>query len=308
MGEIFAIIALILFSINIIVTKVASNLLNIKVGFFISISVNVIFASVLFISHLLIRDSTFYIHWPAFFFFVCAGFFSTYLGRWLFFETIIKIGPSKASMFQVSNPIFTVIIAGLILGERLALTDWISILFMITGLLTISYIPSQHRQAFRRDLARIVAFPSLKEYIMPGVWIALLSALSYAISNILRGVAVLKWNEPILGALLGALIGLGFHMIFSLKTKNLMKTIKNANRKAIKLYCVSGICTISAQIFLISSMFYIPISIANLITLSTPILVTPLSYFLLKNSENITVRTIVGGLMVLVGINIVVLF
>lgn len=111
-----------------------------------------------------------------------------------------------------------------------------------------------------------------------------------------------------MGALLGALVGLGFHMVFSLKTKNIFNTIRKADKVAVKLYVISGICTISAQIFLISSMVYIPISIANLITLSTPILVTPLSYFLLKNSEKITFRTIIGGLMVLVGINIVVLF
>lgn len=308
MGELFAIIALVLFSINIIVTKVASGLLNIKVGFLISITVNVIFASLLFVGHLLIRESSFYIHWLAFLFFVLAGFFSTYLGRWLFFETIIKIGPSKASMFQVSNPIFTVIIAGLLLGERLTYTDWISILLMLAGLITISYIPSQQRLAYRRDLVRFVPFQSVKDYIIPGVWIALLSAFSYAISNILRGVAVQDWNEPILGALIGAVVGIGFHIIFSLKTHNIMDTLKRADRLAIKLYCVSGVCTISAQIFVISSMFYIPISIANLITLSTPILVTPLSYFLLKNSENITARTIIGGLLVLIGINIVVIF
>ncbi|WP_017728758.1 DMT family transporter [Halalkalibacterium ligniniphilum] len=308
MGELFAIIALVLFSINIILTKIASGLLNIKVGFLISITVNVLFASLLFIGHLVIRESSFMIHWPAFFLFLLAGFFSTYLGRWLFFETIIKIGPSKASMFQVSNPIFTVIIAGLLLGERLTYTDWISIFLMISGLLTISYVPSQQRHALRKDLVRFANLHSLKDYIMPGVWIALLSALSYAVSNILRGVAVQDWNEPILGALLGAIVGLGFHMVFSLKTKNIFTTLKEADRFALKLYCLSGICTISAQIFLISSMFYIPISIANLITLSTPILVTPLSYFLLKNAENITLRTIVGGVLVLIGINVVVIF
>lgn len=308
MGELFAIIALILFSINIIVTKVASGLLHIKIGFFISILVNVLFALILFLGHFIIRDSSFVINWPAFFFFMLAGFFSTYLGRWLFFETIIKIGPSKASMFQVTNPIFTVIFAGIVLGERLTFTDWLSIVLMISGLITISYIPMQQRNRERQHLVGFIHNFSLKYYIIPGVWIAILSSLSYAISNILRGSAVQEWNEPILGALLGAIIGLLFHMAFSLKTKNIVATIKKANPKGVKLYIVSGICTISAQIFLLSSMLYIPISIANLITLSTPILVTPLSYFLLKNVENINFRIIVGGVLVLVGINVVIIF
>ena len=73
------------------------------------------------------------------------------------------------------------------------------------------------------------------------------------------------------------------------------------------VYALTGMLTISAQVCVIASMRYIPVSIANLITLSTPVLVTPASYFLLKNREGITLRTIFGSTLVLVGINIILL-
>ncbi len=54
-------------------------------------------------------------------------------------------------------------------------------------------------------------------------------------------------------------------------------------------------------------MGYIPISIANLITLSTPVIVTPVSFLLFKNKEGITLKTIVGIVLVMVGISLIVL-
>jgi multidrug transporter EmrE-like cation transporter len=58
----------------------------------------------------------------------------------------------------------------------------------------------------------------------------------------------------------------------------------------------------SANIIL-ASMRYIPVSVAaNLITLSIPILVTPVSYFLFKNQEGITYQTLIGIGLVLSGL------
>jgi drug/metabolite transporter (DMT)-like permease len=65
--------------------------------------------------------------------------------------------------------------------------------------------------------------------------------------------------------------------------------------------------TISAQISVIASMRYMPISIANLITMSTPVIVTPISFFLFKNQEGITYRTILGIILVLGGIFFIIL-
>lgn len=49
MGETLAILALVLFSANTIMTKLASAKLNMNTGFLISVWVNVLFAAVLFL-------------------------------------------------------------------------------------------------------------------------------------------------------------------------------------------------------------------------------------------------------------------
>lgn len=131
----------------------------------------------------------------------------------------------------------------------------------------------------------------------------LMGAVAYAVGNVLRGVAVEEWNEPIAGALLGALVGVVLHFSTNVNTRSFLNQLIDADRKGLLLYVVSGILTIVGQISVIASMWYIPVSIANLITLSTPVLVIPISYFLLRNREGITFRTILGAALVLLGIS-----
>ena len=313
MGEMLALLSMVLFSANIILTKVAIGRLNLNLGFLISVAVNVLFAFFLFFIQILFFEAgDLAWHTKGFFLFLLAGFFGTYLGRWFFFETIAKLGPTRASAFQVTNPIFTTIIAWLFLKEQLSSRDLSSILLILFGLFLVSYIPQGSKKseiAQKRKIINFQPFPqlTLKGFVQSGVIVALLSSFSYAIGNVIRGAAILNWDQPILGGALGALLGFVLHAATSKSKHNFWKQLKEADTTGIWLYVISGIITISAQISVIASMRYIPISVANLITLSTPILVTPVSYFLFKNQEGITYQTIIGISLVLSGLVFIVL-
>jgi drug/metabolite transporter (DMT)-like permease len=318
MGELLAIVALIMFSINIIITKVASLRLNLNLGFLISLTTNVLFASLLFGVQFIFREEAFHWNTKGFFLFLISGFFATYLGRWFFFATITKLGPARASNIQISNPLFTVLIAWIFLGEQLNALDLFSVGVVLCGLFLVSYIPHHSVSVglLHSNTGRILDQGEgvsnrkqivLNRMVQSGILIALLSALSYAISNVLRGAAIKTWNEPILGALLGAALGVILHLLFNPAARDIWSQWKHSDRTAILLYSLSGVLTITAQICLITSMWYIPVSIANLITLSTPVLVTPLSYFFLKNQEGITLRTVLGGAFILLGIGVIII-
>lgn len=309
MGETLAILALILFSSNIILTKLATARLNINIGFLISVWVNVLFAAVLFLLQMIFfSDGNLEWHTKGFLLFLSAGFFSTYMGRWFFFETIDKLGPSRASTFQVSNPMFTTIISWLFMGEKLSWMDLVAVGFILLGLFLVSYVA---KSSVKREIAsseellmvQPIKESSIKLLIKSGILLAFLSSFSYAIGNVLRGAAIKSWNEPILGGIFGAMFGL---VLFSITNKKSVRyflaQIKKSDPKGVLMYVFSGMITISAQISVIASMRYMPISIANLITMSTPVIVAPISFFLFKNQEGITYRTIVGIIIVLVGI------
>lgn len=314
MGETLAVFALVLFSSNIIITKLATSRLDVNIGFLISVWVNVLFASLLFLIQMIFfHNGHLEWHTKGFLLFVSAGFFSTYMGRWFFFETIDRLGPSRASTFQVSNPMFTVIIAWLFMGEKLGWVDLLSVGVILLGLLMVSYVAkgsvNSEVAASKESLA--VTQPAKESPLMwlakSGVLLAFLSSLSYAVGNVLRGAAIKNWNEPILGGIFGAVLGLILFSITNKSARTFFQQILKSDPKGILLYVVSGMITISAQISVIASMRYIPISIANLITMSTPVIVTPISYFLFKNQEGITFRTVAGTIFVLAGIFCIIL-
>ncbi|WP_166397697.1 EamA family transporter [Rubrobacter marinus] len=140
-----------------------------------------------------------------------------------------------------------------------------------------------------------------------GIFLAVAGAAAYAVGNVLRGAAVQNWNEPILGGLIGATAGLIMHLSTSSMTRRFWSLLQGADRVGIFLYVLSGTMTVTAQICAIGSFHYMPVSIANLITLSTPVLVTPLSYFLLRNQEGINFLTVLGSVLVLSGITAIIL-
>jgi drug/metabolite transporter (DMT)-like permease len=306
--------ALLIFSANILLTKLASNSVNVSLGFLIAVTVNLLFSAFLFGVQLLLRPQG--LEWNTYgvLVFILAGAFSTYLGRWFFFEAIVRFGTAKASIFQVSSPGFAAMIAWLFLGEFLPGTALVGVAVTIVGLLLVAYVPGTF-SGFYPSASQASSAPKSgagvslwTRAMQSSICIGLASSLAYAVGNVLRGSAIRAWNEPVLGALLGAVVGLLLHALVSSGMRGLRESLKGANRTGLLLYSLSGVLTISAQICVIWSYRYIPISLSNLITLCTPLLVIPGSYFLFRNREGITPRTWLGGMVTIAGIATIILF
>lgn len=302
MGFVFALLSLLLYSTNILVTKVASGSMDLDVGVTIAAFSNVVVGLAFFaIQVALGRSPTGWESWAVGLFLV-SGVFSTYLGRWFFFATVARLGPARASAFQITNPIFTVLIAWVFLGESLRLLDLGAVAVTLFGLFLVSYVagepagPRSGESVWTRTVAA-----GRRTLLHSGALVALMSSSSYAVANVLRGAAVRRWNEPILGGVLGAVVGLAAQVLATSKGKDLWAEIVGAKRRALVLYGLIGLITICAQVSMIAAMSTIKVGVTNLITMSTPILVTPASYFLLKNQEGLRPRTVLGILIVVVG-------
>lgn len=310
MGELLAILALVLFSTNIIITKVASARVAVGLGFLLAVIVNVLVASVLVAVQVVVQQEPLRVDLSALLLFSLAGFFSTYLGRWFLYDSVVRLGPSRASTFQASNPLFTVLIAWFVLDESLARTDAAAAVAILLGLFLASYRPREPRfdssgqrshRGSREEMSNALSH-KIRLIVNSGVFLALFGAFSYAVSNVLRGLAVREWNEPVLGVLVGAVVGLVACVFLSAEARDFPGKLKHANRRSLHLYAISGVVTVLAQACMIAAMRYSSVSIVTLITLSTPLLVTPLGYFLLQNRERLVARTVLGSVLVLAGI------
>lgn len=300
-GQLLALTAMLMFAANILVTKLASGRLDVSVGFVISVVVNLLFAAVVFVFELALRAEPFAWDVDGLLLFMLAGACSTYLSRFFFFGAIARLGPARASLFHVSSPAFTAVIAWLFLGEALRVPTVLAIAATIAGLLLIT-VPAT--LGTRSDVGRK---SSLAPILSSGLAVGVAATLAYSVGNVLRGASVRQWNEPIAGALLGAFAAIVLQLILGRRNRELLRQFRVGDATAIRLYALGGVLTISAQMCMIASMRYIPVAITTVITLCTPLVVMPISYWAMRNQERIGVATLAGAALTLCGMAIVVL-
>jgi drug/metabolite transporter (DMT)-like permease len=320
-GELLALAALVLFSATIVLTKVASAYTKLTLGFLIAVSMNVILCALLFGGELLVRPEPLQWNTNGFFLFVLAGVFSTFLGRWFFYESAVIYGPAKASVYQISSPLFAAVIAWIVLGETLTPVRVAGMVIAVLGLLVVTDIRALY--ASRKPAAgapatapapaagapaaqRRMLGTSFRSLLNSSGSLGIAGSLAYAVGNVLRGAGVHAWHEPILGTLLGASAGVALHILFSSGVKESIRGIRDAHRMGLFLFAMTGVTGILAQVCTIASLRYVPVSVTALITLSMPALVFPASYFLLKNQEKITMRTVLGCILTFAGIVVII--
>lgn len=297
--------ALLSFTAAILLTKKASSLLPMGLGFLIATATNVLFAALAFGAHLAAGHELPHWNGTAMACFAGAGVLSTYLGRWFFYESVVLWGPAKASVFQVSNPLFTALVAWLALGEVLPASTFLGTAMAVAGLILISVNPMQagaqaagSAQASTRQVGAGLRARWRSSILVLGLG----SALAYSLGNVLRGAAIRDWNEPLLGGLLGALSGLLLHFCVMPDKRQLLGQLRQAPPLGVWLFALLGTVTIAGQIFSIAAMRYVPIAITNLVSLCSPLLVIPLSRLFYKNADKTTPDVFLGVVLTVAGV------
>ena len=136
------------------------------------------------------------------------------------------------------------------------------------------------------------------------VWPAILAAAAYAVGNILRAHAIDAWSEPILGGLVGALAALVAYAVLHVRL-NQLRMVWDAARdgtRGVFLWALAGFLTISAQVSVIAAMASSPVAIVLVISSALPIVVVPVNLLVLRNVEQLRASTVVGSMLVMVGV------
>lgn len=239
--------------------------------------------------------------------FALAGICSTYLGRWLVFKSIERLGPSGSAGLQSISPLITATFGWIFLGEVIGTIGFVGIALGIAGLLAMSVgIDRSQRKTVLPALAMLAG--SQRSFISATLLIGVGSAAAYSLSHVFRASGVRQWNEALLGALIGAVAGL---LVLALANHRLMREYVRqvrANPKTARVYLGVGGFQFLAQALVIASMKYIPASMAALISMCTPLVVLPVSYFALRNDERLSWVTVLGIAITLAGITLVVLY
>src|SRR3954471_2679078 len=175
MGVTLALLSMLCFGSNILLSRVAMSRMSVELGFFIVMVVNVAFASLVFGIELLLRDTPFVWHTEETLWFAAGGIVGTYLGRRCMFDMVRILGPARSSVVHSSAPAFTLLLAWLLIGEKLGSYELMLMALVILGLWITQ--PVAKRMPGEPRPSGLV--------LKKGVLVGLATVIGFSLSNVL---------------------------------------------------------------------------------------------------------------------------
>lgn len=293
MGELLAVLALVLFSCNAFVVRAAAVRLEQGLGFLVALAANVGAAVVAVLLQLLLAGPVPQPPWTAVALFLLGGVLANYLGRRGYFRSVELIGPSRAAAIQVTNPAFALFFAWGLLRETVTAVDLAAVATVLLGLVLASLRPALRLGRWGRPRMLPMA------HLLPAV----VAALCYALGNVVRGAAVRQWEEPLVGGLLGALSGTLCYVLLHVRVRDVVAQVRAADRRGLGLWWVAGTLAIGGQVSVIGATAHIPVGIAVAISSAMPVIVIPVSVLVLRNRERVTPAMVAGAVLILGGVS-----
>ena len=289
MGIAYALLAMLAFATNIVITRFAVARLPVEAGFFIVLATNVLFPAAIFAGELALREAPYGWNWTGAWMFAVGGVIGTFLGRRFLFDAVKLLGPSRASVFHSTSPAFALLAAWLLAGELLGAYELALMALVWLGLwLTQPRAGSLH--ALAPDILR------------KGFIAGLLTVAGFGFGNVIRGIAMREWHEAALGTVIASVAAFACQVLVTRNWPRIAAQLRGADRTTVLLYTGCGVFTSLGSILISLAMTRIEIALAVLVVHTTPIVIFPVSVWLLKNREELSPRTVLGALLVLAGI------
>lgn len=288
MGVLLALLAMASFATNIILTRYAVARMPVESGFFIVLATNILFPALVYPFEVAVRTAPVTWDWKGAGIFALGGVVGTFLGRRFLFDTVHLLGPARASVFHSTAPAFALVGAWLLADERLG---WYEIALMAVVWLGLWFTQP------RAGATQVTAAQARL-----GLIAGILTVAGFGFGNVLRGVATRTWEEIFLGTVIASVAALLCQLVATRDWSRIGAQMRAADRKAIGLYVACGVTTSFGSVFVSAAMLKIEIALATLVVHTTPLVIFPVSVFLLKNREELTGRTLAGAALVLAGI------
>ena len=289
MGITLSVLAMLCFASNILLTRYAVQRMPVESGFLVVVTTNIVFPFLLFLASFPAREVPFEWQWKGAFYFAIGGVIGTFLGRRFLFDAVKLLGPARASVFHSTAPVFALIGAWVLLDERLGIKEIALMAVVWTGL-WLTQPPAGGAGSLTGETAR------------KGLVAGILTVAGFGFGNTLRGVGMRSWDEAMFGTAIASAAAMVFQLAATREWPKIAAQFRAADARAYGLYIGCGIATTAGSIFISEAMMHIEIAVAALIVHTTPIVIFPVSVFLLGNREALTGRTLFGAVLVLAGI------
>jgi drug/metabolite transporter (DMT)-like permease len=291
-GFALAIVAMFFFAMNILITRYAVARMPVESGFFIVLATNILFPAAIFAVEVTARAAPFGWNWKGVGLFALGGVIGTFLGRRLLFDTVRLLGPARASVFHSTAPAFALLGAWLLADELLGAYELVLVAVVWAGLWLT------HPPAGSRAGEETLSASTLRMGMIAGLF----TVAGFGFGNVLRGLAMRAWSEAVLGTVIASLAALACQVVATRDWDKIRSQWRAADRRAVLLYVACGVATSLGALFITFSMLHLEIALAVVVVHTTPLVIFPVSVFLLGNREQLSGRTATGALIVLAGI------
>ena len=223
-------------------------------------------------------------------FFVIAGILAPGIVTLLYVKGMEAVGVSvNASIFAI-YPMYSSILAVLLLGEALTQENSIGIICIVVGAVFVERSLGESETGPKRIFRKSLVFP-------------LFGALMEALSFIAKKHGLNIYNEPLLA------VAIGYASTFLLYF--LLSISSHAMRSALflgedfRLFWKAGVCTSIGWISAIYALSHERVSIITPLLQTEPLFVLFFAYLYLKKLERISFKLIISTLLIVIGVILV---
>lgn len=230
--------------------------------------------------------------WAGVGWFVLAGILAMVFGRTFLFNSIRKLGVTRASAVKRLNPFFSVLLAFALLGEPITGLDGLGILSIALAFALLI------RRSFQRSLPEDEAqSPSLGSY---GWGVG--SALSYALAYIARKYGLVLIGAPAFGTMVSAVSGFTFFSIAAIFVGQYRDNLRNIFRNLNRWLVLAAITVSLGQILLFAALYYEKVSTVVMIASLEIFISSFLSVVVFRTEKRPDLETYVAAAIATAGV------
>lgn len=221
--------------------------------------------------------------------FMAAGVVGGSIGKIFYNKAIERVGASKAVSIKNSDPIISVLVLALVLGEELTFPVAIGVVLIVTGVLVITRIQAREKERPNR----------LADFIYP-----LLALLCFGITPLFKKLGMNAAALPTLAAFITQSTALIVILTVG-RLLNIRPKWERIPTKSLLCFVSSGITDALGSLFTFYSLIYAPAVVVSPIWRISPLIVFLLARFTLRGVEVVTLKDgiaatfIVSGVLVL---------
>ena len=278
-----AIVAALLGSFCFAVSSITINRGLLGMDYFTGLLVNLATNAVLLWLFLAIFSQGIELWVPANLIFLGAGLMVLGLARFFIFKGMKRLGASISFSLINIAPLFAISFAFLFLDERPTLTNLFGALFIVVGVVFLSW-----RGPTKTWNSRDLIFP-------------IAAALQFAVRDNLVCYGLLIIHSPVLGAAISATTSVLAIGIFYFAGAGRLRWTRE-NRMDLLFFLASGFMNFLSYLLMYTALSLERVAIVSPLMNSSSLFVLPLTFFLLKDIERITSRKIFTTVFVVVGV------